>query len=252
MRECIFYTTVTIAIWALSLSWLFPLLIVLKFSQTCRDKWFSWLLVRVSGPLFKTLVDKQREKAFDLLKEHLGDKKRKTPLEILEIGVGGGDNLQFYPENANLTVLDSNESFIKYFEENRQKYPQVNLKNIIIAWAEDMHEVADESFDILVCTLVLCSVKDVQTVLKEVKRVLKPGGKFLFWEHIMYPSSSWNATLQRLLNPLWKIYFDGCNINRKLDEEIRKAGFSDLDIQRKDLERIWIYVRPQIIGVATK
>ncbi|GBM42341.1 Methyltransferase-like protein 7A [Araneus ventricosus] len=250
--EFIIYTAVTIIVWALSVSWLLPFVIILKFSRTCREKWFSWILVKVSGPVFHDIVIRQRKHTFDLLKEHLGDRKRKKPLEILEIGVGGGDNLQFYPENSNLTVLDMNESFIKYFEETRQKYPQVTCKKIVIAMAEDMHEIHDDSFDVVVCTLVLCSVKNVRSVLNEVKRVLKPGGKFLFFEHVMYPSSTWNATLQSLINPLWNIYFDGCNLNRKTEEELRKAGFSDTVVEKNYSKEFWMYIRPQIIGICTK
>ncbi|XP_055950883.1 thiol S-methyltransferase TMT1B-like [Argiope bruennichi] len=174
--EFLIYPAVTITLWMLSFSWLLPLVIFLKFSKTYRDKWFSWVFCKVAGPLCAPVLGRMRTRAFDILKEHLANRKRGSPLEILEIGIGGVSNLQYYPENSNLTVLDMNESFIKYFEENRKKYPQVTYKKTVIAMAEDMREIDDNSFDVVVCTYVLCSVKSVRSVLKEVKRVLKPYG----------------------------------------------------------------------------
>ncbi|CAL1265619.1 unnamed protein product [Larinioides sclopetarius] len=250
--EFIIYTAVTIIAWTLSLTWLLPFVIILKFSKTCRDKWYSWLLVKVTGPLLNAVVSRQRKNAFNILKKHLGDRKRKTPLEILEIGVGGGANLPFYPDNSNLTALDMNESFVTYLEETLQKCPQVTCKKIVIAMAEDMHEIENDSFDVVVCTLVLCSVKNIQSVLKEARRVLKPGGKFLFLEHVIYADFTWNAVLQSLINPLWNIYFNGCNLNRKTDEEIRKAGFSDTVIEKQYPKGMWMFLRPRMIGIATK
>ncbi|GBL74029.1 Methyltransferase-like protein 7B [Araneus ventricosus] len=108
------------------------------------------------------------------IKEHLEGRKINTPLEILEIGIGEGSNLPYYPDNSNLTVLDMNESFIEYLEKNRKKFPQVSYKKTVIGMAEDMHQLDDDSFDVVVCTYVLCSVKNVRYVLKGVKRVLEP------------------------------------------------------------------------------
>ncbi|GBN09443.1 Methyltransferase-like protein 7A [Araneus ventricosus] len=250
--EFIIYTALTILAWTLSLSWLLPLVTILKFSKTCRNKWFSWIFVKVVGPLLNHAMTKMRKQAFNRLKDHLGDRKRKAPLEILEIGIGGGANLQFYPENSNLTVVDMNPSFLTYFEEMRQKHPQVTLKKAVITMAEDMHEIDDDSFDVVICTYTLCSVVSVRSVLDEVKRVLKPGGKFLCVEHILYPSSSWNSMLQKFANALWTIYFNGCTLTRKTDEEIRKTGFTDVAIDKHHPKDMWLVVRSQIIGIATK
>ncbi|KAF8773930.1 Methyltransferase-like protein 7A like protein [Argiope bruennichi] len=250
--DTIIYTAVTIIWWTLSVSFLLPLVIVLKFSKKCRDMWFSWFFVRIVEVILGSALLKIRKCTFDFLKDHLPERKKNTNFEILEIGFGGGSNLQFYPENTNLSILDMNESFLKYFEESRQKNPHINYKKVVIGMAEDMHELDDESFDIVVSTFVLCSVKNVRAALKEVKRVLKPGGKYLFLEHLVYPKGTWNALIQRLANPVWTIYFDGCNINRNQDEEIRRAGFSDVVTKMHYSKDMWLYVRPMIIGIATK
>ncbi|CAL1265622.1 unnamed protein product [Larinioides sclopetarius] len=250
--EFVVYTALTVLVWILSFTWLLPFLTILKFSKTCRNKWFSWFFVKVCAPPKGPVLMKMRKQAFNRLKDHLEDRKKNTPLEILEIGIGGGANLQFYPENSNLTAVDMNPSFMTYFEEMRQKHPQINLKRAVITMAEDMHEIEDDSFDVVICTYTLCSVKSVRSALNEIKRVLKPGGKFLYLEHILYNSSSWNSWLQKFATPLWEIYCNGCILTRKTDEEIRKTGFKDVVIDKHHPKDMWLVVRSQIVGIATK
>ncbi|GFR20396.1 methyltransferase-like protein 7A [Trichonephila clavata] len=194
----------------------------------------------------------QRKKAFELLKKHLGERKKKTPHEILEIGIGDGANLEYYPENSSLTALDMNESFEPYLKENLKKYPEIRYRRKVIAMAEKMVGVEDSSVDVVVCTYVMCSAKSVPSVLKEVKRVLKPGGKFLFLEHVAYPKSDWNYLLQVLAAPLWRNYFCGCNLTRRTGEEIKKTGFSNVDIETTYITTVWLYIRPKVLGIATK
>ncbi|CAL1265618.1 unnamed protein product [Larinioides sclopetarius] len=250
--EFFIYTAVTIIVWSLSVTCLLPFVIVLKISKTYRDMWFSWFFVRIVLGLWGPALARVRKRGFKFLEEHLMERKSKIPLEILEIGFGGGFNLPFYPKNSNLTALDMNESFIKYFEENRLKNPHVTYKKVVIAMAEDMSKIEDNSFDVVVCTYVLCSVENVRSALKEVKRVLKPGGKFFFIEHILYPNFSWKTILQILLNPIWKVYFNGCNINRHHDEEIKEVGFSNVVTKMCYPIDTLLYVRPMMIGIATK
>ncbi|GFU32694.1 methyltransferase-like protein 7A [Nephila pilipes] len=200
----------------------------------------------------KRELDPMRIAAFELLKKHLGDRKKKTPHEILEIGIGDGANLQYYPENSSLTALDMNASFETYLKDNLKKHPQVQYKRKVIAMAENMVGVEDSSLDVVVCTYVLCSANYVPSVLKEVKRVLKPGGKFLFVEHVAYPTSDWNYLIQCLTAPLWRTYFCGCNLNRKNGEEIKRTGFSNVEYETKYNKKVWVYIRPQIVGIATK
>ncbi|GFU32688.1 methyltransferase-like protein 7A [Nephila pilipes] len=195
--------------------------------------WFSWFTSKCFFLFYDLVVQLNtvRRDAFELLKEHLSDRKKSTPHDILEIGIADGANLQFYPENSRLTALDKNASFETYLIDNLKKHPQVQYKENVIAMAENMVGVEDSSFDVVVCTLVLCSVDSIRSVLKEVKRVLKPGGKFLFLEHVSYPISDRNYWLQFLTAPLWHIYFCGCNLIRKTGDEIKKSGFSSVEYE---------------------
>ncbi|GIY29330.1 methyltransferase-like protein 7B [Caerostris darwini] len=197
-------------------------------------------------------VEPFRKRAFEVLQEHLPNRKLSTPLEILEIGIGGGANLEYYPDNSNLTALDKNETFSKYFEDNKKKFSHVTYKKMVSSMAENMEGIEDSSMDVVVDTYVLCSVQDMKAVIKEVKRVLKPGGKFLFLEHVAFPDSHLGSKVQSFAAPLWKLFFDGCILNRKFAEEIRKGGFSNVECETKYPSDLWLFFRPQAIGIATK
>ncbi|GFY27486.1 methyltransferase-like protein 7A [Trichonephila clavipes] len=200
----------------------------------------------------KKITDPQRREAFELLKKHLGDRKKKTPHEILEIGIGDGANLEYYPGNSSLTALDMTESFEPYLKENLKNYPEIRYRRKVIAMAENMVGVEDSSVDVVVCTYTMCSVTSIPSVLKEVKRVLKSGGKFLFLEHVSYPKSNWNYLLQVAVAPLWSTYYGGCKVKQRTGEEIRKTGFSNVDMETTYDEKLLLFSRPQILGVATK
>ncbi|CAL1265625.1 unnamed protein product [Larinioides sclopetarius] len=250
--EVVVYGALSTIWWMSSLSILLPFVLLLKFSKRFRDKWFSFIFMNCLGPLFNPKLTPLRKRAFDILKEHLAGRKKNVPLDILEIGIGGGANLQFYPENSNLTALDMNATFETYFKENQKKYPQIAYKKTVTAMAENMETIEDASMDVVVCTFVLCSVQNIQEVLSEVKRVLRPGGKFLFLEHVAFPHDQWSFTIQRFVAPLWHLYFDGCFPDRDIAEEIRQNGFSSVVCENKYPNSLLLFVRPQIVGIATK
>ena len=83
----------------------------------------------------------------------------------------------------------------------------------------------DQSFDALVCTWTLCSIPNVEGALKEMHRVLKPGGKMFFIEHGQSPDASVHRWQQRI-EPVWKRIAGGCHLTRKADDLIADAGFN--------------------------
>lgn len=104
---------------------------------------------------------------------------------MLEIGVGEGTNFELYPPNCSLTALEYNEYFEKKFTENVNKHSKIKLEKFVNGLVEDMHQFDDNTFDVVLCTHVFCSVSDVPTGLEEIKRVLK---KVMFSSH-PYPFS---------------------------------------------------------------
>lgn len=94
-------------------------------------------------------------------------------LRLLEIGCGSGANFQFYPYGCTVICTDPNPHFHKYLRMSMEANKHLTYDKFIVVSGEDMKGVKDESVDVVVCTLVLCSVSSVQQVLQEVRRVLK-------------------------------------------------------------------------------
>lgn len=115
--------------------------------------------------------------------------------------------------------------------------------------AEDI-PFPDKTFDSVITTLVLCSVDDVELSLSEIRRVLKPGGRFYFMEHVAAPKNSRLHTLQNLITPLWKRMAEGCHPNRNTGELIQRSGLRDINTENTRLNLP--VVGPHIIGSATK
>jgi SAM-dependent methyltransferase len=108
---------------------------------------------------------------------------------------------------------------------------------------------ADGRFDTVVSTLVLCTVRDQPQALREIRRVLAPGGQLLFIEHVRSQDPR-VARWQDRLNPLNRIVANGCNCNRSTLEAIRTAGFTLMDVFRGELQKAPSFVRPLVVGSA--
>ena len=109
----------------------------------------------------------------------------------------------------------------------------------------------DGEFDTVVSTLVLCTVPDASRALREIRRVLKPGGQFLFIEHVRSEEPKL-AKWQDRLNGINKVIAHGCNCNRSTLEMIERAGFTLRSLEKGRLAKAPAFVSPLITGVAVK
>jgi len=107
----------------------------------------------------------------------------------------------------------------------------------------------DNSFDTAVCTLVLCTVTDPEQALAELERVLKPGGRLLFLEHVRSEDPQL-AKWQDRLAPFWRKCGHGCNPNRPTPELIRSSRFENVEIEESQLPKAPPIVRPARVGRA--
>lgn len=139
--------------------------------------------------------------------------------KILEVGVGTGKNLPYYPHEVQVTAIDLSDQMLA---RARQRAAQLDLSIELLHMDAQALAFADESFDVVVSTFVFCSVPNPVLGLLEIKRVLRPGGCAVLLEH-MRPRSPWLGKLFDLLNPL-TVRLSGANINRRTVENIRKAG----------------------------
>ena len=166
---------------------------------------------------------------------------------ILEIGPGAGPNLRLYSKDCHWMGVEPNPYMVPYL---RQSAEQAGLHIEIRSGTAERLPAADQSIDAVVATLVLCSVRDAEQVLREVLRVLKPGGRFLFIEHVAAPQGTRLRTAQRWLRPLWKRIADGCHPDRETGALIEQAGFAEVRFEKFRLPLG--PVGPQIAGCARK
>uniref|UniRef100_A0A8B9CSX2 Methyltransferase type 11 domain-containing protein n=1 Tax=Anser brachyrhynchus TaxID=132585 RepID=A0A8B9CSX2_9AVES len=149
---------------------------------------------------------------------------------------------------SNLRTFAGPSGQLTFLSENRH----LQLERSVVASGEDLHQIPDGSMDVVVSTLVLCSVSSVRKVLAEVLRVLRRGGAFYFLEHVAADHSSWTYFWQKVFDPLWKCFGDGCSLSRETQKELEKTNFSELNLKQIYVTPYWIPSSPHIIGYAVK
>lgn len=142
---------------------------------------------------------------------------------VLEIGIGSGLNLAHYgPAATSITGLDPAAELTDIAERRARDIAQpVSLLRV----SGEEIPAADAQFDSLVCTWTLCSIPNPYAALREMYRVLKPGGRLYFVEHGRAPDPG-VVKWQRRIEPLWKKIGGGCHLTRAADELIAGAGFA--------------------------
>ncbi len=166
---------------------------------------------------------------------------------VLEIGPGAGTNLAYLAPDVEWIGIEPNEYMHPYIRRRAQELGRVIDLH---ATPAERLDVPDESVDAVIGTLVLCSVDDPQRVLSEMTRVLRPGGQYVFIEHIASPPGSARRRMQDLTQPMVTLLADGCHPNRETLTSIERAGFRDLAVDHFSVPA-WI-VGPHVAGVATR
>jgi ubiquinone/menaquinone biosynthesis C-methylase UbiE len=166
---------------------------------------------------------------------------------LVEIGAGTGPNLRHLPPELMVVGVEPNPFMHRHFlRESRNGGPPAAL---IHGRAEAL-PFRDESVDAVLSTLVLCSVPETDRVLREVLRVLRAGGTFLFMEHVAAPEGSWLRRVQAFVRPAWRAVGDGCEPDRNTEEHLLRAGFKNVQVERFAVPLP--IVSPHIAGVAVK
>jgi ubiquinone/menaquinone biosynthesis C-methylase UbiE len=167
--------------------------------------------------------------------------------DVLEIGGGTGANLPCYgPDVRSLTTTEPQPAMLRRLERAARAHrPDAT---VLRAPAEDL-PFDDHSFDVAVSTLVLCGVDDQPRALRELRRVLRPGGQFLFIEHLRAADPAL-ARLQDRMNWLNRLVVC-CDCNRPTLDSIRQAGFTVTQVDHTTLPKAPKFVRPTIVGRAT-
>lgn len=162
--------------------------------------------------------------------------------EVLEVAIGSGRNLAFYPEGISLTAVEFSPEMLELARRQAARLGRdVDLR---LGDAQDL-ELADRSFDTVVCTLALCTIPDPARAVAEVRRVLRPGGRYLGLEHVRSPVLPVRA-VQRLLDPL-AVRFEGDHLLREPLDYLRAAGLQveRLERSRWGIVERFVAVRPE-------
>ncbi|XP_068576619.1 thiol S-methyltransferase TMT1A-like [Cebidichthys violaceus] len=210
-------------------------------------RFFPICFYRCSIMYNKKMYDKKKE-LFRSLSEF---NKPGGQLTILEIGCGTGTNFEFYPPGCKVICTDPNPHFQKYLKASMVDNDQLSYERFLVASGEDMGSVESESVDVVVCTLVLCSVNNIPQTLREVRRLLRPGGAFFFLEHVVADPSTWSYFFQHVLQPFWYYFGDGCEVIRETWKHLEAAGFSELKLRHIEAPLMFA-IKPHIVGYAVK
>jgi ubiquinone/menaquinone biosynthesis C-methylase UbiE len=158
---------------------------------------------------------------------------KKANGRVLELGSGTGINFPFYQDAFEVIAIEPNQHMIS------RSIPKVKLAmvpiEIIRASAEQL-PFADNSFDTVVATLVFCTIPNPEKAIREIKRVCKPEGTILLFEHVKMENQTLSK-LQDILTPAWRKICDGCCLNRNTINTFENHGFTTMKKEKfyKDL-----------------
>lgn len=167
----------------------------------------------------------------------------------LEIATGTGLNLPHYTAAVNRLVLT--EPYAPMAAQLRKKLAGLKVEAEVLEALAERLPFPDNNFDTVVGTMILCTAQFPEIVLNEIARVLKPGGQFLFLEHIRNVDPA-VARIQDLVQPAWYLFGNGCHCNRDSVEVLRKSLLCLDNVDYETIPNAWKIVKSMASGRATK
>ncbi len=200
-----------------------------------RRRVFAWAMSKGSAKHERAVAERKRA----LLGELAGT--------VVEIGPGAGANLGYYAPGIRWIGIEPNPFMQPYLQREAEKH---GLRVEFRSGIAERLDLPDSAADAVVSTLVLCSVENPSAALREAQRVLKPGGRFIFIEHVAAPRGTWLRHVQGWIRPLAKFFADGCTPDRETWAEIQTAGFTEVKLEHFRVP-LW-FASPHIAGWASK
>eukprot|EP01025_Chloroclados_australasicus_P065808 TRINITY_DN8979_c0_g1_i2.p2 TRINITY_DN8979_c0_g1~~TRINITY_DN8979_c0_g1_i2.p2 ORF type:complete len:222 (+),score=22.02 TRINITY_DN8979_c0_g1_i2:152-817(+) len=212
--------------------------------KTCYEECIAGVL-NMGEQYLEKLLGEYKMKLFDDINN------AKTPQVVLEIGIGNGPNLKYFT-NPNVRVIgvDINRAMLRGTLQRVQKECIIDNLDIRLCSSEDL-PLQDSSVDHVVVCMVLCSVKNVDQSLKEIVRVLKPGGTFHFIEHVISAPGSIRRFWQHVFSPFQQFFTGGCHLDRDLLKSIERVQLDNVTILDSLGENSITIEAPLLFGRAT-
>lgn len=181
-----------------------------------------------------------------------GSRKRKLftalPAEVVEIGAGAGANMRYYGAGTRVVAIEPNPRMHPYLLRRARRHGMdLDIRGI----HGEAIDLPDASAAVVVATLVLCSVADPERVIAEIQRILKPGGKFIFLEHVAAQPDSLLGRWQQWLHRPWHYLSEGCHLHRPSHLLVAEAGFRQVEMDCFMLGPALPF-RPHIFGTAIR
>jgi SAM-dependent methyltransferase len=183
---------------------------------------------------------------------HMRGAKRRVfadlPSAVVELGSGVGANLRHLPAGARLTAIEPNPHMHKRLRRAaRRRGVDLEIRSVV----GERIDLPDASVEAVISSLVLCTVRDPDAVLAEVRRILVPGGRFSFAEHVAARRRTPTRWSQRILRRPWAWVFEGCSCERDLANVIESAGFARVDLDGYRIHSPFLPFNTHIAGTAT-
>jgi SAM-dependent methyltransferase len=211
--------------------------VIMKHQQhLLRGRFNAWLL---------RVLDSYMDGKYGALKRRLF---ADLPETVVELGAGSGANCRYLPRGTLLIAIEPNEHMHPHLRAAAARHQlALELRPV----GADFLPLGDASAEVVICTLVLCTVSDPVAVLREVRRVLRPGGRFICVEHVA-ARAGLIAWVQRLLRRPWHWLFEGCHTDRDTERLLGEAGFREVSCEAITLRTAFVPIRPQIAAICTR
>jgi SAM-dependent methyltransferase len=172
-----------------------------------------------------------------------------SPGEIVELGSGVGANFRYLPPGTRVIAVEPNRAMHARLRARAARHKiELELHDVV----GEQLDLPDASADMVVSSLVLCTVGDPSQVLAEVQRVLRPGGRYAFVEHVAAKGHPVLRRIQRLVRRPWAWVFEGCSCERDLADVIARAGFASVDVEEYHIHSPILPFNTHVAGIATK
>lgn len=168
---------------------------------------------------------------------------------IVELGPGAGANLRYFPRGSHVIAVEPNLAMHRRLQRAARRH---GIGLDVHATRAESIDLPDATADVVVGSLVLCTVPDPSRVAREAHRILKPGGRFVCLEHVRAPPATLEYRVQRLLQRPWRWLFEGCDLCRDTASVLRHARFSETRITPFRLDTFVIPIAYQIEAVCVR